>query len=190
MAARADIITTYAEADNTGKVKILIKHYSSWDGILKISTKNMIQDIMDEIRSNRMSKYEDLGVRVQTSGCSSPTEAIGNSEMAIEKAVEDCDFSGGVFKDTDDEEGYKLRVRTIHRIREDLETFKEQILWLDTKERRILEDFLNEIKSIDDYAREWELEYITAYRRLERLKNVVRDATVHRMEKGARRNGQ
>lgn len=84
MAARADIIKTYAEADNTGKVKILIKHYSSWDGILKISKKNMIQDIMDEIRCNRMSKYGDLGVRVQRSGCSSPTEAIGDSEMAID----------------------------------------------------------------------------------------------------------
>lgn len=190
MAARADIITTYAEADNTGKVKILVKHYSSWDGILKISTKNMIQDIMDEIRCNRMSRYGDLGVRVQTSGCSNPTEAIGNSEMAIEQAVESCDFSGGVFKDTDDEEGYKLRACTIKRIREDLETFKDQILWLDIKERRILEDFLNEIKSVDDFAEEWELQYITAYRRLERLKNIVRDKTIIRMEKGGRQDGK
>lgn len=186
MAARADIITTYAEADNKHKVKILIRHYSSWDGILRVSTKNMIRDIMDETRCNRMAQYGDLGVRVQTSGCSDPTQTIGNNEMEIEKAVETCDFSGGILKDTDDAEGYELRACTIRRIRDDLETFNDQILWLDKKDRKILEDFLNEVKSVDDYAVEWELQYMSAYRRLERLRNVVVDATIGRMEKERR----
>lgn len=183
MAARADIIMTYAQADNSGRVKILIKHYASWDGILRVSTRNMIRDIMDETRCNRMAQYGELGVRVQTSGCSDPTQTIGNNEMEIEKAVETCDFSGGILKDTDDAEGYELRACTIRRIRDDLETFNDQILWLDKKDRRILEDFLNEVKTVDDFADEWELQYISAYRRLERIKNVVRDATIVRMEK-------
>ena len=183
MAVRADIIEIYDISNNRKKISLIIKHYSYWDGILEAFIGNMIEDILDEIRYNRRAAFGDLGVRVQTSGTSNPTEKIAINETMLEKAFEDCDFSGGLLDDTDDSEKYIRAANTIKRIRKDLNTFERQFKLLSDEEKQEVRDYITGKLSIDDLCEKWDVVDVTAYKRIERLVSVVKDETLKAMER-------
>ena len=183
MAVRADIIEIYDISNNRKKISLIIKHYSYWDGILEACIGNMIEDILDEIRYNRRAAFGDLGVRVQTSGTSSPTEKIAINETMLEKAFDDCDFSGGLLDDTDDAEKYISAANTIKRIRKDLNTFERQFKLLSDEEKQEVRDYITGKLSIDDLCEKWDVVDVTAYKRIERLVSVVKDETLKAMER-------
>ena len=182
MAVRADIIEIYEISNNKKKISLIIKHYSYWDGILEACIGNMIEDILDEIRYNRRAAFGDLGVRVQTSGTSNQTERIGISETMLEKAFEDCDFSGGLLDDTDDAEKYIQAANTIKRIRKDINTFERQFKFLSDEEKQLVRDYITGKISVDDLCEKWDVVDVTAYRRIERLVAIVKDETLSIME--------
>jgi len=183
MAVRANIIEIYEISNNKKKISLIIKHYSYWDGILEACIGNMIEDILDEIRYNRRAAFGDLGVRVQTSGTGNQTESIGINEVMLEKAFEDCDFSGGLLKDTDDSDKYIRAANTIKNIRQDLVTFNRQFKLLNDEEKHEVRDYITGKLSIDDLCEKWDVVDTTAYKKIERLVAIVKDETLKVMER-------
>lgn len=183
MAVRANIIEIYEISNNKKKIRLIIKHYSYWDGILEACIGNMIEDILDEIRYNRRAAFGDLGVRVQISGTSNPTEKIAINETMLEKAFEDCDFSGGLLDDTDDSEKYIQAAHTIKRIRKDINTFERQFKLLSDDEKQLVRDYITGKVSVLDLCEKWNVEDDTAYKRVERLVAIVKGETLKAMER-------
>ena len=182
MAARANIVETYAESNSEQRLSILIKHFSYWDGILDASIYNLVEEIMAEIARCRREAIGDLGVRVQTSRLSDPTTAQGDNEMLIKEAVVDCNFAGGILSDIDDPEPLIIKACTIRDMRKDRSTFNAQFGYLAEDERVELKEFLSGKKSIEDFSKQWGIEYMSAYRKLEKLRNIVKEQTLVSMK--------
>ena len=74
--------------------------------------------ILFEVEYNRRKKNdEDLGVRIQTSHRSDPTAAKAIEHIMIRDAIEECNFSGNILKETDDPEKRRRDILKFQRAR-------------------------------------------------------------------------
>lgn len=74
MGSREEFIKKYADADVNGRLEIILKNYPRFMQMVDGYEQCLSIIIRNEREYNRSRKGEDLGVRVQTSRLSNPTE--------------------------------------------------------------------------------------------------------------------
>ena len=88
------------------------------DKLVESYETGLFNRILFEVEYNRRKKNdEDLGVRIQTSHRSDPTAAKAIEHIMIRDAIEECNFSGNILKETDDPEKHKRDILKFQRAR-------------------------------------------------------------------------
>lgn len=185
MATRADIVQNYAVAPAAKRVELICKNFQNFEGIIDGRIAAMSFMILEEKAYNRRQDNGDLGVRVQTSGLySNPTANIGTTEVELEKAIIECNFSDGILEGTDHEEEYILDALTLRRMRREYKLFVSQMAYLNEKERQQFMAFLKRARTIEDMAEELGVQYHSVIRKMNKLKQVVKAETIRVIETG------
>lgn len=83
-------------------------------------------------------------MRIQTSHRSDPTAAKAIEHIMIRDAIEECNFSGNILKETDDPEKHKRDILTIHMMRREYEVFDTSLKALPLAEFKITYSHLHD----------------------------------------------
>lgn len=187
MATRVDIVEVYAIAPAPKRIELICKNYHNFERIIEGRTAELRFNIIEEQEYNRRQARGDLGIRVQTSGMHSDIvyrQAV--SEIEVERAIKDCDFSGGILDGTDHKEEFISDAHTLMRMKREYQLFNSQMAYLDDDEKRQFLCFLKKEKTIDDMADELGVQYHTVVRKMNRFKQIVKGETVRIIESGRR----
>ena len=128
MATKANIVQMYAESTPDKRIDIICKNYHNFEAIIKGKISALMFSIEEEKEFNRREGRGDLGIRVKTSGYHSDvTGDTGANETLLEKAIIECDFSGGILDGTDNEDKHIRDACTLNRMRREYNLFNSQI---------------------------------------------------------------
>lgn len=86
------IISIYNKANPEGKVVFVLENYARFIPMINAYERGLIDDIKQERIYNRRIENGELGIKVQTSHISKPTESEGELNSIIEKAVREGDY--------------------------------------------------------------------------------------------------
>ena len=103
MGSREEFIKKYADADVNGRLEIILKNYPRFMQMVDGYEQCLSIIIRNEREYNRSRKGEDLGVRVQTSRLSNPTERQAIENVSIQEAIRAGDVEAAL-KGADDYE--------------------------------------------------------------------------------------
>ena len=70
----------------------------------------------------------------------------------IREAVEECNFSGNILKETDNPEKHKRDILTIHMMRREFEVFDSCLKTLPGREYRITYDYIHKDRKVSEIA--------------------------------------
>jgi len=188
MATRVDIVEVYEIAPTPKRVELICKNYRNFEKIIEAGKSDLSFQIISEQEYNRRQAFGDLGVRVQSSsGHSDVVFKQVYTEIEVEKAIEECDFSGGILDDTDRKEEFISEAFTLRRMKKELGVFNRQMSFLDDDEKDQFICFLRKEKTIDDMADELGVQYHTVVRKMNKLKQIVKTQTIKKIEEGRRK---
>jgi hypothetical protein len=137
------MVESYGKASPRERFRLIYKNYSIFPQLVDCYETGLFNRILFEVEYNRRKKNDDdLGVRIQTSHRSDPTAAKAIEHIMIRDAIEECNFSGNILKETDTPEKHKHDILTIHMMRREFEVFDSALKALPTKEHDILFTFI------------------------------------------------
>ena len=97
------LVESYGKATPRERFRLIYKNYSIFPQLVDCYETGLFNRILFEVEYNRRKKNDDdLGVRIQTSHRSDPTAAKAIEHIMIRDAMEECNFSGNILKETDD----------------------------------------------------------------------------------------
>lgn len=116
------LVESYGKATPRERFRLIYKNYSIFPQLVDCYEIGLFNRILFEVEYNRRKKNDDdLGVRIQTSHRSDPTAAKAIEHIMICDAIEECNFSGNILKETDAPEKHKRDILTIHMMRREYE---------------------------------------------------------------------
>ena len=175
MKAKASIITKYDEADSSGKVDLIIRHYPNFLGIVDGFKEGLCYVIENEKSYNRKASYGELGVRVQSSGQHSDITAYTAVENAITiEAIITCNFSDGILDDVDRGPEFQKEAFILQDMRKHYALFNKQLVILSNEENQIFLGYLSKEQNLGDLADEAGIQYESAGQKLRRIKKKIK----------------
>ncbi len=155
METGVSIVRRYAKSDPVKRIDIICEHYENFTSIVDGFEVGIFHLISCEKAYNRQKRKGDLGVRIQNgSGHSDPTARQAVENVMIREAMEKCDFSGDLLKDTDNAEEHRRDILTIQMMREEYEVFDAHLKALKRREYRMMHSYLVGEKAMQDIADE------------------------------------
>ncbi len=132
------LVEAYGKATPHERFRLIYKNYSIFPQLVDCYETGLFNRILFEVEYKRRKKNDDdLGVRIQTSHRSDPTAAKAIEYIMIRDAIEECNFSGNILKETDDPEKHKRDILTIHMMRREYEVFDTSLKALPLAEFKI-----------------------------------------------------
>ena len=129
--------------------------------------------IKSEKEFNRRHNRAELGVRVQTSSISSPTEDEAIDNVMLEEAFKTGEVSNGQLKGVDNAEKYERQIRIISIMKMDYELLEEMVEDLEELDCQILKASLVKNMYIKEIAAETGMSYDFTKRRLKALREEI-----------------
>lgn len=118
------LVDAYANGNPHERFSLIYKNYEVFLQLVDSFETGLLNQILFEVEYNRRAKnYDDLGVRIQNLRFSDPTASKAIEHIMIREAVEECNFSGNILKETDNPEKHKRDILTIHMMRREFEVF-------------------------------------------------------------------
>ena len=177
MGSEAISIDKYLDCDVRKKFDFLYENFSILKPIINNYKEAIISDVADMKLYNRKTEMGELGVRIQVSGISNPTQSAAFRNQSIAKAIDEGYLDDEFFEHTDDPDELIRRVTVYHSVNHDFEAFKSKLDELKPKDQKVLKPYLLGQKTMDDLVEEMEIEYHSAvmrvYRIRKRLSNLV-----------------
>ena len=147
------LVESYGKATPRERFRLIYKNYSIFPQLVDCYETGLFNRILFEVEYNRRKKNDDdLGVRIQTSHRSDPTAAKAIEHIMIRDAIEECNFSGNILKETDNPEKHKRDILTIHMMRREYEVFDSCLKTLPGREYRITYDYIHKDRKVSEIA--------------------------------------
>ena len=173
------LVEAYGNSNPHERFLLIYKNYSVFPQLVDCYETGLFNRILFEVEYNRRKKNDDdLGVRVQTSHRSDPTAAKAIEHIMIRDAIEECNFSGNILKETDTPEKHKHDILTIHMMRREFEVFDSALKALPKKEHDILFTFINKERKMLEIAEDRDLAYQTVKNLIGDIKKLLESRTV------------
>ena len=188
MAAEASIVKQYEDADFSKRVDIMLDNYASFATQIEICFEGIKYRIKEDRAFTRRQEKGDLGVRVQASGTSNPTEREALENIEIDEALKKKDFSGSIFKNVDDVEAIKREIYIMEIMRLDYQMLILQIKLLKKKDQKLLQDYLVNGMALEEIADAENVAYETIRTRIKRAKSRVKCSMVSFLDQNGRRD--
>ncbi|MBO4347907.1 MAG: hypothetical protein J5840_09760 [Lachnospiraceae bacterium] len=149
------LVDTYAKSSAKERFKLIYKNYEIFPQLIDCCEVSQFNRIIGEKEYNRKAKNGgDLGVRVKNSRLSNPTQDKAIENVTVEKAIQECDFSDDLLKDTDDAEAHRRCILTINMMKRDYEVFDANLKALRGSEFRITYRYIHKDCSVAEIAEE------------------------------------
>ena len=156
------LVDAYGKGNPKQRFKLIYRNYGVFLKLVDSYEVGLFNRILFEREYNRRRKNgDDLGVRIQNLRFSDPTANAAIENMMIHEAIEKCNFSGDILKDTDDPEKHKRDILTIHMMRREYEVFETSLRSLPEKEYRITYRFIKKESTAVQIAEEEDRAYST-----------------------------
>ena len=156
------LVEAYGNSNPHERFLLIYKNYSIFPQLVDCYETGLFNRILFEVEYNRRKKNDDdLGVRIQTSHRSDPTAAKAIEHIMIRDAIEECNFSGNILKETDDPEKHKRDILTIHMMRREYEVFDTSLKALPLAEFKITYSHLHDGRKLVEIAEEEDKAYQT-----------------------------
>ena len=167
MEARAkedSILLKYSNASATERVDIMFDNYQLFPRMIRKEEKKTQYKIKSEREFSRSHNRGELGVGVQTSKISSPTE---------DEAMKTGEITDGLLKGIDDAKNYAKEIRIISIMKMDYELLEEFVEDLDDLDCQMMKAFLIKKMYIKEIAAETGMSYDYTKRRLKTLREEI-----------------
>lgn len=170
-----EIIRNYTTADAETRVDIVCRYFPQIDGIITCGINNICYIICESREQSRQYDSTELGVRVQTSGgLSNPTARDGEFEVNVEKAVRTCNFAGGVLDDVDDSDLIIMEANALRDMKRVQKLILGQLSAMEPEDRALFQRYLNHETSMTNLADELGINYMSAAKRMNRLRKTIK----------------
>lgn len=159
----------------------IYKNYEGYDRRIKSFQKGIEFMIKSQKEYNRMKSKGDLGVRVSTSlGLTDKTATEAMENVMIEKCVRNNEITDELLEDLDNVDIVILKIQELQLMRYDYEIFNMILEGIDTEDG-ILNEYLQNTKTLHDIANVYALSYDGAKSRMHRLKNELAESVIEMM---------
>ena len=147
------LVDAYANGNPHERFSLIYKNYEVFLQLVDSFETGLLNQILFEVEYNRRAKNDDdLGVRIQNLRFSDPTACKAIEHIMIREAVEECNFSGNILKETDNPEKHKRDILTIHMMRREFEVFDSCLKTLPGREYRITYDYIHKDRKVSEIA--------------------------------------
>lgn len=180
MITGAKIIRKYETADTGKRIDIICKYYPCFVAIVEDFIDDLEYDIVEEQCYNRRVELGDLGVKVQTSKISNPTQDDGIRNVELHKAILSGDFSGGELDDTNHGELFIKDAALVRTMLDDFGKFKKKVDKLQPKEKEMFGSYLQQEISLTDIAESSGTNYESAKQKVRRIKVTIKNEITSR----------
>lgn len=183
MLTKKEIVRRYAAGDPGTRVDIICKYYPQIDGIINGCIASMKFIVVEQKAYNRRAAHGDPGVRVQTGGMhGDPTADTAIIRKELEDAIRECDFSDGILEDVDDPEQIIEQAVILRNMKTVRTLYEEQLGGLENDDRLMFVKYLNHQITLTEIADKFGIQYMSAVRRINRIRNVIKAEVVDAME--------
>ena len=173
------LVESYGKATPRERFRLIYKNYSIFPQLVDCYEIGLFNRILFEVEYNRRKKNDDdLGVRIQTSHRSDPTAAKAIEHIMIRDAIEECNFSGNILKETDDPEKHKRDILTIHMMRREYEVFDTSLKALPLAEFKITYSHLHDGRKLVEIAEEEDKAYQTILNIVSKTRKKLEGKTI------------
>ena len=174
MATEVSIVTRYGEADYSGRVDLLLDNYETFEAQIEVCFEGIKYRIKEDRAYERRHNTGDLGVRVQTSGLSNPTEAAAFENIEIEEALKSKDFDSEIMRFVDDVDEIRRDIYVMEIMELDYKMITLQRKLLSKSDQKVLVSFLDEGMDYDAIADAENIELESARSRVRRAKGNLK----------------
>ena len=174
MATEVSMVTKYGEADYSGRVDILLDNYETFLTQIELCYEGIKYRIKEDRAYERRKNRGELGIRVQTSGHSSPTETEAIENIEIEEMLKSGDFESDLLKYVDDVDQIKRDIYVMQVMKLDFGIISLQRKLLSRSDQKVLVSFLDEGMTYEDIARKEDIEMDSARSRVRRAKGNLK----------------
>lgn len=175
MITGAKVIRKYEIADSGKRIDIICKYYPCFMDIVDNFIEDMEEDIKEEQDYNRRAELGDLGVRVQTSGLSNPTQRDGVRHSALHTAILTGDFSGGELDGVSNVEEYLQDAALVRVMIDDYSKFEKRVKELVPRDKELFVAYLKQETSFMDIAESGGIQYESAKQKVRRIKVNIKE---------------
>ena len=173
------LVESYGKATPRERFRLIYKNYSIFPQLVDCYETGLFNRILFEVEYNRRKKNDDdLGVRIQTSHRSDPTAAKAIEHIMIRDAIEECNFSGNILKETDDPEKHERDILTIHMMRREYEVFDTSLKALSLAEFKITYSHLHDGRKLVEIAEEEDKAYQTILNIVSKTRKKLEGKTI------------
>ena len=189
MEARANdinILENYKVANPEERFEIMFAHYSFFPKVIRKLEKKTQFKIKAEREYLRSHNRGELGVRVQTSNISSPTEDEAIDNIEIEEAFKTGEINSSLLKGIDNAVQYEEDIRITRLMRMDYELLEEMIEDLEDEETKIMKEYLVNKRFMKEIAVEFGMSYETVKRKIRIIKEDLLEEIIECLEMNCR----
>lgn len=174
MRLKQESVGSYYRLAPEKRLEIIYDNYEKFPRIITSFEKNLKLLIVSERAYIRNRQRGELGVRIQTSGNYSPTEANAITNMMIDEAIATGDFSDSMFKDFSIMQQVYDGYTEISVMKAEYEAFASIFETMEDEEKRIIIPYLNKTETRDDIATDLGVTTEAVNQRIKRIKKVLK----------------
>ena len=173
------LVEAYGKGTPKERFTLIYKNYEVFLKLVDSYEVGLFNRILFEREYNLRNRYgEELGVRIQNSHHSDPTATKAIENMMIHEAIEKCNFSGDILKDTDDPEKHKHDILTLHMMRMEYEVFETSLRSLPGNEFRITYSYLHDRRKMMQIAEDEDKAYQTICNIISKTRKTLEGKTI------------
>ena len=177
-----DFIREYGRSDADGRLDLMLNHYGIFPRIIRMLERRTKYKIKTE-RERLVSKARgELGVRIQKSDISKPTEEEAVANVTLEEAFETGNIDPSILKGIESSAEYAADIRIISIMKMDFDLLSDSIDALGAEDSEWIKEYFNKEKLLKEIALDQDKSYDAMKKRLVRLRADLRDAVIDCLE--------
>lgn len=186
MSDARSIVKIYAEAEDFKRIDIIFEHFDNFIRLIEMFEEGLRDTLKEEKLYNKRTERGEIGIRVQTSGCSDPTgnSAAGNIDLLNDMRIGSIDSA---LKGVDEDLDHRIEIETLRIMRSDYFAIIKAIEHLRPRQRAELTDSLNGTRDISTIADDSNSGYEATKHRLNRNRRKVRKLAIVYMREDRRK---
>ena len=184
--AEKDVLREYRDADAAGRLDIMLGNYGTFPKLIKKLERKTRYKIKCEKEYLKSRAREELGVRVQNSKISKPTEDEAVANITLDEAFMTGEIDGTILKGISNAAEYEADILTISIMRMDFELLEDFIEALEDEDVECLRAFLRKQKFIKELAADRGKTYEAMKKRMDRLRESIREEIIDCLEMNCR----
>ena len=177
-----DFIKEYRRSDADGRLDLMLNNYGVFPQLVRMLERRIKYKIKTE-RERLVSKARgELGVRIQKSDISKPTEEEAVANVTMDEAFETGVIDPSILKGIESSDEYAEDIRIISIMKMDFELLSDSIDALGAEDSEWIKEYFNKEKLLKEIALDQDKSYDAMKKRLVRLRMDLRDAVIDCLE--------